>query len=132
MGRGRGSIRNRPGCKQKSLGGSPLCLSYAIFPPGDRPWEMNKGNEEETKSYLISIEVHYMRESWGWGGGENKGERESKTYLFDSFNSLASATYQAANAVNKLNKLAALMIGVFGLPLASRCKYPSPSNRNTR
>lgn len=62
----------------------------------------------------------------GGGGGE------SKTYLFDSFNSPARAQYQAANAVIKLNKLAALMIGVFGLPLASRCKYPSPSNRNTR
>lgn len=57
---------------------------------------------------------------------------ESKTYLFDSFNSPARATYQAPNAVSKLNKLAALIIGVFGLPLASRCKYPSPSNKNTR
>lgn len=54
---GRGSIRNRPGCKQKSLDGSPLGLPCAILPPGDRPWKMNKGNEEETKSYLISIEA---------------------------------------------------------------------------
>lgn len=56
---------------------------------------------------------------------------ENKTHLFDSFNRPARATYQAPKAVSKLNKLAALMIGVFGLPLASRCKYPSPSNRKT-
>lgn len=49
------SIRNRPGCKQKSLNGSPLGLPCAILPPGDRPWKMNKGNEKETKTYLISI-----------------------------------------------------------------------------
>lgn len=69
-----------------------------------------------------------MRNLWGWRGGGG----ESKTYLFDSSKSKATAVYQAANAVSKLNKLAALIIDMFGPPLASRCKYPIPSNRNTR
>lgn len=63
---------------------------------------------------------------------KGKGGWESKTYLFDSSNSPARAQYHAANAVSKLNKLAALITDMFGLPWASRCKYPIPSNRNTR
>ena len=124
----RGSIQNRPGCKQKRLDGCPLGLSWAILPPGDRPWKMNNGNQEETKSYLISIKAI----AWGSHGTGGEGGRESKTYLFDSFNSPARAQYHAENAVSKLNKPLALITDMFGLPLASRCKYPIPSNRKTR
>lgn len=63
---------------------------------------------------------------------EGKAESESRTYLFDSFNNPARAQYHAANAVSKLNTLAALITVMFGLPLASRCKYPIPSKRNTK
>lgn len=128
QGEGRGSVRNRPECKQNRLDGCPLGLPWAILPPGDRPWKMNNGNKEETKSCLISIEAI----TWGSHGAGGEGERESNTYLFDSFNSPARAQYHAANAVSKLNKLAALITDVFGPPSASRCRYPIPSNRNTR
>lgn len=53
-----------------------------------------------------------------------------QTNLFDSSKIPARAQYHAANADSKLKKLAVLIIGAFGPPLASRCKYPIPSNRN--
>lgn len=55
---------------------------------------------------------------------------ERQTYLLDSSNIPARAQYHAAKADNKLKKPAVLIIGAFGPPLASRCKYPIPSNRN--
>lgn len=55
-----------------------------------------------------------------------------QTYLFDSSNIPERAQYHAANADSKLKKPDALITGVFGPPLASRCKYPIPSNRNAR
>ena len=95
---------------------------------------MQNGNKEETKSSLISIGA-FGRGGYGtrgeYSGGEGGGE-ESKTYLFDSSNIPARAQYHAANAASKLKKLDALITDVFGLPLASRYKYPIPSNRNTR
>lgn len=56
----------------------------------------------------------------------------NQTYLFDSSNIPARAQYHAANADSKLKKPDALITGVFGPPLASRCKYPIPSSRNAR
>lgn len=85
---------------------------------------MHNGNKEETKfirnqhrsPYEIELQV---------------GE-EGQTYLFDSSNIPARAQYHAANAESKLKKPDVLIIGVFGPPLASRCKYPIPSNKNAR
>ena len=53
-----------------------------------------------------------------------------KAYLFESSAIPARALYQAKNAASRAKKPPALMIGVFGAPMASRCRYPIPRSKN--
>lgn len=79
----------------------------------------------------MSIEAFARRNMGRRRGGRGRGSGlRRQTDLFDSSNIPARAQYHAANADSKLKKPAVLIIGGFGPPLASRCKYPIPSNKN--